>query len=186
MTPLIDLVEKYRSSNDPEERCSIAEELIVEVGPRLRAFIYNQVPPDRAPDVSQETLVGIAKGLHMFYGRTEGALWSWCYHVARNKVCDCLRRLASNPVIPIDPSELWEMLETGTGQGDPLTFDVQMDCEFIMELLSVVSPSCYDALWKHYVYGWDYHEIARERELSYDAVRMQIARCLKQIGRAHV
>ena len=47
-----------------------------------------------------------------------------------------------------------------------------------MNLLTAAKPECYDYLWKHYVIGLAYAEIAEEQNLQYDAVRMKIGRCL--------
>jgi hypothetical protein len=37
-----------------------------------------------------------------------------------------------------------------------------------------------DYLWKHFVLGLDYAEIAEEENLSYDSARMRIGRCLDE------
>ncbi|MEJ0090601.1 MAG: hypothetical protein WDM80_12775 [Limisphaerales bacterium] len=42
-----------------------------------------------------------------------------------------------------------------------------------MNLLTSSKPECYDYLWKHYVFGLAYGEIAEEQNLNYDAVRMK-------------
>ena len=49
-----------------------------------------------------------------------------------------------------------------------------------MQLLTASKPDCYDFLWKHFVFGLDYGEIADERNMSYDNVRMKIGRCLEE------
>ncbi len=43
-----------------------------------------------------------------------------------------------------------------------------------------LTRSSIDLLWKHYVIGLDYAEIAEERQLSYDSARMKIGRCLEE------
>jgi hypothetical protein len=49
-----------------------------------------------------------------------------------------------------------------------------IDCQ-----TSALSACGYDYLWKHFVLGMGYGEIAEERELTYDSVRMKIGRCLE-------
>ncbi len=39
---------------------------------------------------------------------------------------------------------------------------------------------CSVFLWRHYVIGLDYTEIAEELNLNYDIVRMKIRRCLNE------
>ena len=47
-----------------------------------------------------------------------------------------------------------------------------------MKLLTATKPECYDFLWQYFVVGLAYGEIAEARALSYDAIRMKVARCL--------
>lgn len=54
------------------------------------------------------------------------------------------------------------------------------DLDHVIKLLTAAKPDCSDLLWKHYVIGLDYAEIAEERQLNYDAVRMKIGRCLEE------
>ncbi len=49
----------------------------------------------------------------------------------------------------------------------------KLDLEYAMNLLTSSKPECYDYLWKHYVFGLAYGEIAEEQNLNYDAVRMK-------------
>ena len=49
-----------------------------------------------------------------------------------------------------------------------------------MKLLTSSKPECYDFLWKRFVFGLDYGDIAEERNMSYDNVRMKIGRCLDE------
>ena len=61
----------------------------------------------------------------------------------------------------------------------PITPDIRHDLEYVMKLLTAFKPDCHDLLWRHFVVGLDYSEIADERELEYDNVRMKIVRCLE-------
>jgi len=65
-----------------------------------------------------------------------------------------------------------------SAQDSPLSPEDKLDLEYAMNLLTASKPECYDYLWKHYVFGLDYAEIAEEQNLQYDNVRMKIGRCL--------
>ena len=54
------------------------------------------------------------------------------------------------------------------------------DLEYVMKLLTSAKPECHDYLWKHFVFGMNYAEIAEEQNLKYDNVRMKIGRCLDE------
>ena len=47
-----------------------------------------------------------------------------------------------------------------------------------LKLLARAKPECEEYLWQHYVFGLDYAEIAAQKQVSYDSVRMKIGRCL--------
>ena len=57
---------------------------------------------------------------------------------------------------------------------------VRHDLEYVMKLLTSAKPECNELLWRHYVVGLDYAEIAEEKNLNSDAVRMRVKRCLDE------
>ena len=57
---------------------------------------------------------------------------------------------------------------------------VRHDLEYAMKLLTSSKPECYEFLWRHFIIGLDYGDIAEERKMSYDSVRMKIGRCLDE------
>ena len=111
------------------------------------------------------------------WGDSEGQLWAWCYRIARNKVNDQLRKQASDRLQPMEPEELWQLVETST-QSNPLSAEDRIDLEHALKLLAEAKPECAEYLWQHFVLGLDYSELAEERNMSYDNVRMKIGRCL--------
>lgn len=48
-----------------------------------------------------------------------------------------------------------------------------------MRLPAAAKPDCADYLWRHFVIGLDYGEIADHDGDSYDAVRVRFGRCLE-------
>jgi len=65
-------------------------------------------------------------------------------------------------------------------QDTPMTAATRHDLDYVIKLLTATKPDCSDLLWRHYVIGLDYAEIAEERNLNYDNVRMKIGRCLDE------
>ncbi len=48
-------------------------------------------------------------------------------------------------------------------QVEPMTAAVRDDLEYALNLLDRSKPECRDYLWNHYVFGFDYGEIARNK-----------------------
>ena len=90
-----------------------------------------------------------------------------------------LFRSASDRLQPMPPEELWQLVES-SAQSSPLSPADKHDLEYAMNLLTASKPECRDYLWQHYVFGLDYAEIAEERNLNYDNVRIKIGRCLDE------
>jgi RNA polymerase sigma factor (sigma-70 family) len=134
---------------------------------------------DAAKDALQEVLKAIAVSLKGFKGDTHKEFWGWCYRIARNKLSDHFRQQYAERVQPLPPDELWQMMEL-TAHAKPISPGVRHDLDHIIKLLTAAKPDCADLLWKHYVIGLDYAEIALERDLSYDNARIKIGRCLDE------
>jgi RNA polymerase sigma factor (sigma-70 family) len=179
MTDLIKLVKTYRLTAGLSERLRLAEELIRLIEPDLRLFVFSSVSHDAAQDALQEILKAIAIGVRKFQGDTAKEFWAWCYRIARNKINDHYRSKAADRTQSLPPEELWRMMEL-SAQDAPLTAQTRLDLEWAIKLLTAAKPECSDLLWRHYVIGLDYAELAEERNLSYDNVRMKIGRCLDE------
>jgi DNA-directed RNA polymerase specialized sigma24 family protein len=76
------------------------------------------------------------------------------------------------------PDELCKEMDL-KGEVYALSSQDKLDFEYLMALLYAAKPECYEILWQHYILGLDYADIADEHGMSYDAVRMQIRRCLE-------
>jgi RNA polymerase sigma-70 factor (ECF subfamily) len=180
MDDLIKLVRTYRFSAGLSERLRLAEAIFRIIEPQLRLFVHSRINNDSAQDALQEVLKAIATSLHKFQGDTEKQFWAWCYQISKNKLSDHYRQQYAELAEPVAPDELWRMMEV-SAQDAPISAQTRHDLDYAIKLLSAAKPECYDLLWKHFVIGLDYAEIAAEKiNLSYDAVRMQIGRCLEQ------
>lgn len=179
MDDLIKLVRTYRLTAGLVERIRLAEEIFRRIEPDLRVFVFSSVSHDAAKDALQEVLKAVATSLKQFRGDTEKEFWGWCYRIARNKLNDQFRKQYADRMQPVSPEELWQMMEA-TAQEKPISLGVRHDLDYAIKLLTAAKPDCSDLLWKHYVIGLDYGEIAEERNLSYDNARMKIGRCLDE------
>lgn len=179
MDDLIKLVRTYRLTAGLAERLRLAEEIFRRIEPDLRVFVFSSISHDAAKDALQEVLKAVAVSLKNFRGDTHKEFWAWCYRIARHKLSDHFRQQYTERVQPLPPDELWRMMEV-TAQEKPISPGVRHDLDHIIKLLTATKPDCSDLLWKHYVIGLDYAEIAEERNLSYDNARMRIGRCLEE------
>ena len=179
MEQVVKLVKTYRLSAGLAERLRLAEEIFGLIEPDLRFFVFSAIQPPAAQDVLQEVLKSITTSLKKFEGGTDKEFWAWCYRIARNRLNDHFREKASDRLQPMPPEELWQLVES-SAQASPLSPADKHDLEYAMKLLNSSKPDCYDYLWKHFVFGLNYAEIAEERNLNYDNVRMKIGRCLDE------
>ena len=179
MNDLIKLVKTYRLTAGVAERLVLAEEIFRVIEPDLRVFVFSAVNPVVAEDVLQDILFAISTGMSKFVGASKEEFWAWCYRIARNKLNDHFREQAASREQAMPPDELLQMAESSP-QASPLSPVDRHDLEYAMKLLTASKPECYDYLWKHFVFGMAYGEIAQEQNLSYDNVRMKIGRCLDE------
>jgi RNA polymerase sigma factor (sigma-70 family) len=179
MDDLIKLVRTYRFAAGLSERIRLAEDIFLIIEPNLRLFVFSKISNDSAQDALQEVLKAVATSLKQFKGDTEKEFWAWCYRIARNKLNDQFRKQYADRMQPTAPEELWRMMEL-TSQDAPITAQTRHDLDYAIKLLTASKPECYDLLWNHYVIGLDYAELAEERGLQYDAIRMKVGRCLEE------
>jgi RNA polymerase sigma factor (sigma-70 family) len=179
MADLIKLVKTYRLTAGLTERLRLAEQIIRQIAPDLRVFVFSSISHEAAEDASQEILKAVATGMRRFAGGTEKEFWAWCYRIARNKLNDHYREKAADRTQPMEPEELWRMMDV-SAQDAPMTAQTKLDLDHAIKLLTAAKPECSDLLWRHYVIGLDYSELAEERAMSYDNVRMKIGRCLDE------
>lgn len=179
MDDLIKLVRTYRVTTGLAQRLRLAEEIFRHIEPDLRLFVFSAIRPPAADDVFQEVLKAVATSLPKFAGDTPAQFWAWCYGITRNKLNDHYRRQGNDRMEPMPPEEMRELVEA-SAQAEPLSAADKHDLDYAMNLLSASKPECREYLWRHFVLGLDYGEIAEAEALSYDTARMRIARCLDE------
>jgi RNA polymerase sigma factor (sigma-70 family) len=179
MDDLIKLVRTYRLTKGLAERLRLAEEIFRRIEPDLRLFVFSSIRPPAADDVFQEVLKAVAISLPKFTGETPNQFWAWCYRIVRFKLADHYRRQSNERIQPMPPEDIRELVDA-SAQAQPLSAADKHDLEYALNLLSSSKPECREYLWKHFVLGLDYGEIAEAEDLSYDSARMRVARCLDE------
>lgn len=179
MDDLLKLVRTYRVTAGLAERLRLAEEIFQRIEPDLRLFVFSAIRPPAADDVLQNVLIAVATSLGKFTGDTPGEFWRWSYRISRNKLNDHYRRQAADRMQPMPEKELRELVEA-SAQSSPISAADKHDLDYAMKLLTASKPECYEYLWRHFVLGVDYAEIAEAENLSYDNARMRITRCLDE------
>ncbi len=174
---LVKRVKTYRLTPALDQRLRLAEEIYHEVKSPLHDFIFVRLKHPAAQDAFQETLKAVTESLAKFRGDSDGEFWKWCFSIARNKVNDHLRKQESDRLQPMEPDELWQLVDT-SAQNSPLSAADRLDLQHALKILAEAKPECSEYLWQHFVLGLDYSELAEERQMSYDNVRMKIGRCL--------
>ena len=179
MDDLLKLVRTYRVTTGLVERLRLAEEIFRQVEPTLRLFVFSAISAPAADDVLQNVLIAVATSLGKFMGDTPAAFWAWSYRITRSKLNDHYRHQATDRMQPMPEKELRQLVEA-SAQASPISAADRHDLDYAMKLLTASKPECYEYLWKHFVFGLDYAEIAEDQKLSYDNVRMRIGRCLDE------
>lgn len=179
MDDLLKLVKTYRFTAALDQRLRLANQIFPLVEPKLRAFVFGSVKASAASDVLQVVLSAVAGSLRNFKGDTVAEFWGWCYRIARNKLNDYFRRCASDRLQPMGHDEMRRLLDE-TAQLSVRPPGVSHDLEYAMKLLSNAKPECHALLWAHYVQDLGYGDLAEEKGTTYDAIRMQITRCLDE------
>ena len=178
MDTLIDLVNRFQRSSDPDEKLALADQIVVRLSPDLHLFIAPRVPPNLVDDVLQETLIAVALGLDTFQGHTDKQFYGFCYTRCRNKCVDALRKASVIQKHEFSGEELWSaVLESE--RKEPLTDEEREMLREALDLLAEVRPPCVDYLVAHYVVGMTFEEMGAEFGFpSEDAARMKTHRCL--------
>ena len=185
MDQIIPLIREYCRALDPEapersvEKAERAAERLVElIRPRLRAFVFGRLRAKEPDDVVQITLLAVLQGICRFRGRTEGEFWGWCHQIAKNKLSNSRRHFHEWEEEGMGPQEIQELVQASVADL-PITPAEKIDLDYILGLVQAAKPPCGTHLWRFFIGGWDYDAIAEANQISYDAARMAVKRCLE-------
>ena len=183
MQDLSVLVEKYRSAATREEKLAAGDEIARLISPPLYVFIKSQIrsrgsAESLLDDVLGKTLTAIIKGLDNVIGKSSPGLWAYCRQVARHRLIEDLRKLASAKTIGMDPEDLEKAIDAA-GKDESMPVGVRHDLDYAFSLLRASKPPCEAYLRSYYLDGMDHAEIADMYSLSPNALRMRFKRCLE-------
>lgn len=178
MDNLTKLVRTYRLTAGLADRERLADAIFDQVEPAIRLFVNGKIRPQFADDVLQEALKAILISLPKFTGDD---FLNWCKGVARNKIYDQYKdnRQTSERLQGLPPEEIWELVDLSAAD-EPLTTADRLDLKMAMKLLAETKPGCDEFLWRRIAMDEDYEIIGEDHDMSYDAVRMQVGRCLDE------
>lgn len=178
MEPLIRLVRNYQASRNAAAREHWAVEFICEVGPDLQRYLQTRCRKEDAKDAHQETLTGIVEGLQEFTGENDANVWGWMYSIARNKARDQFRGGQMRLATIVDTDLLRESVKA-VHEDSPITGVERAELQEAIDLLKASSPPCVHYLWDRYVVGLTFVELGKEYEVTEEAARKRVERCLK-------
>ena len=168
----------------PEGRLSpvFGKEAVEEIYPIIRAFIIGQLGWQIGEDVAHDAVGAILAGLPKVRAKTKRKFRAFCFRVARNKIFDALRSKYGNKAEPLDPIQLAKIIEAGM-DASHMTPSALADLEDLQRLLKVLKFACGRLLVEFFLLDLEPDEIALVYDISKDAVRMKIHRCLKEAKR---
>lgn len=168
----------------PEGRVSslFGKEAVEEIYPIIRAFIIGQLGWQIGEDVSHDAVRAILAGLPNVRAKTKRKFRAFCFRVARNKIYDALRSKYGNKAEPLDPIQLAKFIEAGM-DASHLTSSAVADLEDLQRLLKSLKFACGRLLVEFFLMDLEQDEIAVMYDVSKDAVRMKIHRCLQEAKR---
>ena len=179
MDRLIRDVLSYQKAEGLDFRSQLAERILLQVGSRIQAFIHANCPPNHVDEAVSRAFHAILTKVNQFTGEVPEAFVAWCFKVTRNAMIDVLRREQKRESwqLTVELDELARAVES-TASDEAITSGERMDLELVLNLLRATKPPCDKLLVNYYVLGFEYVEIAEKFEMTADAARMRVPRCL--------
>ena len=181
MSELINLIGAYRTAVSTKDREESLGALLEFINPDIYLFFLGRVSDEDAQDLRSVTLTDIARGITKFKGATSSEAWAWCYTIAKRKLAAHFEEKGASGAVPMDPVLLTELAEASV---TTMPFETEEQWRHVQEAIEILrnsDPDCFHPLWDYLIMGMDYDELAAKGDKSYDAVRMQVSRCLDKI-----
>lgn len=152
-------------------------EVVLEVYPKIQAFFFARLGPE-GEDLVQNTMLAIIQGVEKALAREKRQFFAWCYAIAKNKLNEYYRKKYGGKIHFIETKALFQLIETEhVPNGLPPGY--LHDFEIIMDFLAKTKFPCFELLRDVYIAGLEIEDIAAQLNVSVDAVRMRIERCLE-------
>jgi RNA polymerase sigma factor (sigma-70 family) len=165
---------------NPDDLDSLSK-LLTRTLPDIRIFVAARIPPADADDVVQEILIGLVKSISQIRAEGEKEFFSYLYVVARAAVARFYAKKGRDISKGLRAEAFREWEERIKDSGSQRTDDEREALEAI-EMLRKADPECAELLVETHLLGMGYEEVAKLREVTYDAIRMRVNRCLEKIN----
>jgi RNA polymerase sigma-70 factor (ECF subfamily) len=153
------------------------EELAVELGPQLTAYLARMTGSDAdADDLLQETLMRIARALPDFEGRSSPK--NWAYRIATNVAIDFLRKTKKADFIEFGPNEDRSEVD----EEDKLVLEGMNEC--VRGVIDGLPPDYRAALILFNLEGRSVAETAQILEISVAATKVRLHRARARLKEA--
>lgn len=152
--------------------------IILELYPRLVAFIRRRCEAHLFEDIWDRTRDRLAAGLPKCRATSDEELWSWCVTIARRSIAQVFRTQQKQLKRLCAEEVLEEVAATTAKQPDAIAAE-RLDTELVLRVLAAASPECRDLLIERYIEELPYRESRRNASEGDDAVRKRVARCLE-------
>lgn len=160
------------------ERVEWAEDSVRKVYPLIQATIYSRLGVQIGEEVLGNAIVAIMYGIDGVRGTTWEQFRRWCYRIAFNKINDALRSKYADRITPMEPEELAQFAVDELTE-DPARMDRLADLNHLLGVLAESRFPCNRILVDRFILGLDPEEIAMAYNVSKDAARMKVLRCLE-------
>jgi RNA polymerase sigma factor (sigma-70 family) len=177
---IINLVNAYKLEIVNDRREHLAVLIYKAIIARLVTYIRGEAYASEVDDILSKTLEAIFGGLDNVKAKTDQQFFSWCFGIAFHKAIDQRRKRKQQEDFEtfspgeIEASVLASFKESVLGQNH--------DFEWAVKQLNRLKPKCRYLIWKHVIDELDLKEIAALLKKTYDAVRVQVSRCLEDVG----
>ncbi len=106
MDPLVKLVWQYRRAQDLSQRIRVGEQIASAVGPRVQAWLFQDLPAAKAEQVFLRAVRWVVFLLGEFHGKTDRAFWRFCRRVVRQQITE--PQVGHHQAGRTLPEQLWQ------------------------------------------------------------------------------
>jgi RNA polymerase sigma factor (sigma-70 family) len=183
MDSLDDLFLDYRRTGSPET----VGRIIKAIYKSVYLGVIRKVRVDDAADLTQNIIIEIVKGLHLFRGVTSREFHGWCYAISRAQIAKHYREKGKHGEgTHLDFDEFSRMVDQNA-LANNLTESEKRELHEINERLRNADPECYELVFRRHVLENDYKTLGDDYGISAGAARMRVERCIeKYVGGDYV
>jgi len=176
MNDLMELIKMYRRTGSDE---AVAE-LIKSIYKKVYLRVIQKVCVDDAPDLTQQTILEIIKGLPSFRGGSDAQFFGWVHAIARAVIAKHYQGLERGGYTARpDFKEMARMIDQYALENN-MTESEKREMAEVLALLQKADPDTFDLIYRSIVLEESYRVIGEDYGLSAGAVRMRINRFIEE------